>query len=85
MSSNSKLPAKKQVVGFVGVGLDSDDGHQRLTQSEHFLLIGGSQETHEHMQDLSIRFNESLKNRGKTLPETPVDEVIELFQKSSEG
>ena len=31
---------KPEVVGFVGVGLDNQDGHQRITQSEHFFLVG---------------------------------------------
>ena len=70
---------ERRVVGFLGVGLDNEDGHQRLTQSEHFFLVGGSQETHERMQDTAIRFNEVLKKRGKPLDETPVEEVIEIF------
>lgn len=80
MSTNSKRRRKKQVVGFLGVGLDSKDGHQRLTENEHFLLVGGSEETHEKMQDVSIRFTDSLKKRGKELHETPVDEVLDLFR-----
>jgi hypothetical protein len=76
---------ERQVVGLVGVGLDNEDGHKRITRSEEFLLVGGSQETHEHMQDIAIRFSESLKDRGKRLPETPVDEVIELLHKASDS
>jgi hypothetical protein len=82
--SKSKKRSKKQVVGFLGVGLDNSDGHQRLTQNEHFLIVGGSEETHERMQEVSIRFNESLEKRGTPLPETPVEEVIEIFYKSIE-
>ena len=47
----------RQVVGFLGVGLDSKDEHQRLTRTEHFLIVGGSAETHERMQDTAIRFD----------------------------
>jgi len=74
----------EQVLGFVGIGLDHQDGHQRLTRAEHFLLIGGSEETHEKMQETSIRFNEALKQRGKTLSETPVQEVVDLLHKALE-
>jgi hypothetical protein len=83
----STKPDKRgpQVLGFLGVGLDSKDDHQRLTRSEHFLLVGGSQETHEQMQDLSIRFQEALQRTGKPLQETPVEKVVELFHKASEG
>ena len=74
----------RQVVGFVGLGLDNKDGHRRLTRSEHFFLVGGSEETHERMQDTAIRFDENLRRRGKTLEETPVDEVIEIFHEAKE-
>ena len=53
----AKKKKEPEVVGFLGVGLDNGDGHQRLTRTENFLLVGGSQETHEKMQDVSIRFN----------------------------
>jgi hypothetical protein len=68
-----------QVLGFLGVGLDNKDGHQRLTKSDHFLLVGGSEETHEKMQETAIKFSEGLENKGKTLRETTLEEIIELF------
>jgi hypothetical protein len=71
-----------EVVGFLGVGLDEADGHTRVTQSEHFILLGGSETTHEHMQDAAIRFAEALSRRGKTLQETPVVEVLDLLRES---
>jgi hypothetical protein len=71
-----------QVVGFLGVGLDSEEGQQRLTRSEHFLLVGGSAETHERMQDTAIRFDEALKQRGKNLQETSAEEAVDLLRKA---
>ena len=75
---------KECIVGFLGVGLDNKDGHERITQSEHFILLGGSAETHERMQDTAIRFNESLKRRGKSLDQTPVEEVVEIFHEAQD-
>lgn len=75
---------KPEVIGFLGVGLDSKDGHQRLTKSDHFLLVGGSEETHERMQETAIKFNESLERRGKPLRDVTVEEVIELFHETEE-
>jgi hypothetical protein len=69
-----------QVVGFLGVGLDNKDGHQRLTRNEHFLLVGGSEETHEKMQETAVKFNEALENKGKKLNETSVEEIVDLFR-----
>ena len=72
----------KQVVGFIGVGLDNQDGETRVTKSEYFVLLGGSQTTHERMQDTAIRFTDELNKRGKTLHETEPDEVMELLHRA---
>ena len=71
---------KREVVGFVGVGLDNQDGEQRLTRSEHFILVGGSAETHERMQDTAIRFGENLKKSGKPLCETEPQQALDLLR-----
>ena len=76
--------SEPKVVGFLGVGLDNQDGHQRLTRSENFVLVGGSAETHERMQDTAIRFGEALEKRGKTLQETCAEEAIDLLRRSAE-
>jgi hypothetical protein len=75
---------KPQVVGFLGVGLDAEEGQQRLTRSDHFVLVGGSEETHERMQDTAIRFDEELKTRGKRLDEATLEEVIDLLSRASD-
>jgi hypothetical protein len=53
-----------------------------VTRAEDILLVGGSQETHEHMQDIVIHFTEQLKERGKQLAETSPEEVIDLLHKA---
>lgn len=72
----------REVVGFVGVGLDNQDEHKRVTKSEYFLLLGGSEETHERMQDTAVRFEESLDRRGKRLPEASVEEAVDLLREA---
>jgi hypothetical protein len=79
---SAKKNQEPEVVGFVGVGMDNSDGHQRVTRTENLLLVGGSQETHEKMQDVSIRFNESLEKRGKRLQDTSVPEVVDLMRQA---
>jgi hypothetical protein len=74
----------RQVVGFLGVGLDNRDGHQRLTRCDHFFLVGGSEETHERMQDTAIKFNEALQRTGKELADTRLEDVIALFHDATE-
>jgi hypothetical protein len=73
---------KSEVVGFLGVGLDNEDDEHRITRADHFLLLGGSRETHERMQDLTIRFNESLDKKGKQLHEATLAEIVELMRRA---
>lgn len=70
---------ERQFVGFIGVGLDGADGEKRLTRADHFILVGGSHETHEKMQDVAVRFDEAVRRTGGTLAETPAEVVIEIF------
>jgi hypothetical protein len=70
--------------GLLGVGLDNRDGHRRITRGEDFLLVGGSAETHERMQDVAIRVTESLEGRGKRLRDAPVEEIADLVRKAME-
>ena len=81
MARKSKRKADK-VSGLLGLGLDNEDGHKRVTKGEEFLLVGGSEETHERMQDVAIRVTESLKDKGKRLQDACAEEVIELLQKA---
>jgi hypothetical protein len=74
-------PLDAQVVGFLGVGLD-DDGHRRVTQSDHFLLVGGSAETHERMQETAIKFGEALERRRQRLQDITPDEAAELLREA---
>jgi hypothetical protein len=72
------------VAGVVGVGLDGEDGHKRVTRTEEMVLVGGSAETHEKMQETAIRFSENLEKRGKTLREASACEVIDLLRAAIE-
>ncbi|MEN0109727.1 MAG: hypothetical protein AAF805_03295 [Planctomycetota bacterium] len=76
-------PAKRQpkrVAGVVGVGLDNEDGHKRLTRGEGFLLAGGSEETHAQMQETMIKVTERLGDRGKRIPDASPGELRDLIE-----
>lgn len=51
---------------LLGIGLDGD-GHRRVTNGPDFLLVGGSEETHDVMQERAIKIGEELERRGKRL------------------
>ena len=63
---------------LLGLGLDCKDGHKRLTRGENFFLVGGSQETHENMQEKALKFNEKLKKEGKKLEDLSHEEAREI-------
>lgn len=63
---------------LVGVGLDNEDGHVRVTRGRNFHLCGGSQETHESMQEKCIKLNEKLGAKGKELEDLERREFLDL-------
>lgn len=69
---------------LLGVGLDNKDGHKRLTKGDHFVMVGGSEETHERMTETAIRFNEELARKGKCLQELSPEEFRDIIQKASD-
>jgi hypothetical protein len=85
MPKKSSGPKKEpKVAGVLGVGLDGEDGHRRVTRTEEMVLVGGSAETHERMQETAIRFAEGLEKRGKRLPETTMREAADLLREAIE-
>lgn len=64
---------------LLGLGLDNRDGHKRLTRGDNFVLMGGSEETHEHMTEIAIKVNEKLAARGKKLQEASPEELRDIF------
>ncbi len=63
---------------LLGLGLDSQDGHTRITRGKQFFLLGGSRQTHEQMQEKAIRFNEELDKHGKRLEEVSPEELRQI-------
>jgi hypothetical protein len=64
----------------LGLGLDGDDGHTRLTRGDNFVLFGGSQETHAVMQETALKFNERLDRRGKRLEDVSPRELVDILR-----
>ncbi len=80
----SERPKRRTEVtsGLLGIGFDGADGHRRVTTGDNFLLLGGSEETHERMQDVVIRINQKLKRKGKTLRELSESEFEDIAKDS---
>ncbi len=68
---------------LLGIGLDNEDGHKRLTRAEKFSIVGGSEETHERMTETLVKTFENLKDKGKDLEETDREELAELIKRNT--
>ena len=73
----------KSSAGLLGLALDSDDGHKRITQGEQFVLLGGSEESHGRMTETVVKTFEELKRRHKQLETVEPKELAEILHKST--
>jgi hypothetical protein len=70
-------------IKIVGLGLDSKDGHKRITQGDRFTLVGGSEETHSKMTETVCKTFEDLDSRGKNLKTIEQKELVDLIEKNT--
>jgi hypothetical protein len=77
-AQESFVVSARQKKRILGIGLDGKDKSVRVTRGGNFHLVGGSQETHEDMQEKCIKLNEKLKARGKELEDLGRREFLEL-------
>ena len=81
-----KKPATKRPrrqAALLGLGLDNDDGHKRITTGKDFAIVGGSAETHEKMTETVVKTFEELKRRRKQLVAIEPKELAEILDKST--
>jgi hypothetical protein len=71
---------KNKDAALLGLGLDGDDGHTRLTRGKNFVLYGGSEETHGRMQETAVKLNEHLDRKGKRLEDVPPRELSQILR-----
>ncbi len=72
------MVVKRKKPKLLGIGLDQKDEAVRVTRSKDFHLVGGSQETHEVMQEKAIKFTEKLQQKGKELEQLEHKEFLDL-------
>ena len=81
-----KKPATKRPrhqAALLGLGLDNDDGHKRITTGKNFAIVGGSAETHEKMTETVVKTFEELKRRRKPLVSVEPKELAEILDKAT--
>ena len=80
--SKKKKP-RKSSAGLLGIGLDNQDGHKRITTGEQFAIVGGSAETHGRMTETVVKTFEELKQRGKELQQVEPAELADILHRST--
>jgi hypothetical protein len=81
-----KKPARRRKPSpahLLGVGLDNQDGHKRMTTADQFTIVGGSEETHGRMTETVIKTFEMLKRRHKSLQAVEPKELADIIAKST--
>ncbi len=76
MAKAKRLPHR-----LLGLGLDGQDRHKRITQGDGFALIGGSEETHDRMTEAVIKTTEELTRKGRTIADARPEELADLLRK----
>ncbi len=76
-------PRKAPQAALLGLGLDNEDGHKRITTGEQFAIVGGSAETHGRMTETVVKTFEELKTRKKHLHQIEPEELAEILHKST--
>lgn len=79
-----KAVHRRRKAALLGLGLDADDGHTRITKGDNFFLYGGSQETHAVMQETAVKINEHLDRRGQRLEDVSPRELSGIVRKVSQ-
>ena len=77
-------PNKKKDAALLGVGFDNQDEETRLTKGDNYLLVGGSKQTHEIMQETAVRVNEQLEKKGKRLEDLEPNEFRDVMAEAVE-
>jgi hypothetical protein len=80
--SKPKRKPRAKINGILGLGLDNEDGHKRITTGDQFVLVGGSDETHGRMTEMVVKTFEELKRRQKRLEQCEPQEIADILAKA---
>jgi len=83
LSKNAGNDEKRALL--LGVGFDGEDGHTRITRGDEFYLVGGSEQTHDVMQEKAIKFSEELQKRGQHMRDLTRDQFFDIAERLDMG
>jgi hypothetical protein len=71
--------SRQRIVGILGLGLDGEDRHVRITKGKNFAVYLGSEATHERLSATCVRINEQLDRKGRRLEDLSRAELVDLI------
>lgn len=76
------MPSKnrKKIVRLLGVGFDAEDGHVRITKSDNYDVLMGSDESHDFLQKLIAKIEAELKYKDLKLDDLSPAEFSEFVK-----
>ena len=83
MQERQQKPQTKKEAHLLGLGLDCDDGHVRITKGEDFSILGGSEQTHDQMTETVCKTFEELEERSKKLDQVEPNELADLLHRNT--
>jgi hypothetical protein len=72
---------QSRVIGLLGVGFDTEDGHIRITTTEQYQVIMGSGETHNMLKKICFQLDETIKKTGRPLYDYSPEEFMEIVHR----
>lgn len=78
MQQQSCVRPRRIRAALIGLGLDAQDNHQRLTRGGQSLVLGGSAETHDELRETVLRMELELDRQGQRLGDLDPLELAEL-------
>jgi hypothetical protein len=71
---------KKKIIRLLGVGYDEEDGHIRITNTENFDVMMGSEESHEHIQNLLLKIERELQAKNLSLDDLSPNQFLKFIK-----
>lgn len=72
---------KAHIGPMLGVLRPGEDGHKRITRSEDFTVVGGSEEAHAAARETAIKLDEGLNRKGR---EVTFREFCDIVREATE-
>jgi len=63
---------------LLGLGMNQEDSHTRITKGDNFCVHGGSDSTHSSMRSKIMRFNKLLQAQGTDLDAATDEQLHEV-------